>query len=255
MAYAAPRIRERLARDGDEFPVVARGVQRQLQDAISLVVLHLGVRQGRAQGEGARTAHARDEFADTGDRIGHTGRGLRPEALIVVIVAGEHELRAGVVQRLPQRLRRGVGQGAGAEERVMHIGERATLRARGEIGAQPLFLRRARGLRDVAVEGDDVPVAQVVAVVALRGIARRRAEIAEVPRRAGRAVLVVAGDRPGARLVPAPRGVVAVGVIGARPAGIGVVARQEHGAGDRVEQVCGEGVAVAGAVCDVAGAD
>src|SRR2546430_9408002 len=61
MAYAAPRIRERLAGDGDELPVVASGEQRQLQDAISLVVLHLGVRQGRAQGEGARTAHARSE--------------------------------------------------------------------------------------------------------------------------------------------------------------------------------------------------
>src|SRR5437870_7122804 len=75
MAYAAPRIRERLARDGDEFPVVARGVQRQLQDAISLVVLHLGVRQGCAQGE-HRGAERPDLWRPEVDAVRH---GLRLE--------------------------------------------------------------------------------------------------------------------------------------------------------------------------------
>src|SRR5438105_5399988 len=99
----------------------------------------------------------------------------------------------------------------------MHIGERATLRARGEIGAQPLLLRRARGLREVAAKGDDVPVAQVVAVVALRRIAGGRTEVAEIAGGPGRAVLAVGGGRPGARLVPAPGGGVPVGGHGGGP--------------------------------------
>src|SRR5437879_10611070 len=137
----------------------------------------------------------------------------------------------------------------------MHIGERATLRARGEIGAQPLLLRRARGLRDVAVKGDDVPVAQVVAVVALRRIARGRTEVAEIAGGPGRAVLVVAGDRPGARLVPAPGGGVAVGAPVAGPARMPALARQKKRATGHNELASARGHRIAGGVHRTASAD
>src|SRR5213596_3394060 len=103
----------------------------------------------------------------------------------------------------------------------------------------------------VAVQGDDVPVAQVVAVVALGGIARRRAEVAEVAGGPGCVVLVVAGYRLGAGFVPAPGRVVAIGVVAARGVGVGVVPGHEHGARDGVEQVRGEGVPVPGAIGDI----
>src|SRR6266516_2637345 len=67
----------------------------------------------------------------------------------------------------------------------------------GVVGLEPLLLRRARARGDVgavAVQHDDVPGAQIVAVVALGGVARRGAEIAEVAvRRGARHVVLLPG--------------------------------------------------------------
>src|SRR3989454_11281411 len=95
-------------------------------------------------------------------------RRLRGEPLVVVVVPDDDQLRPGVVQVLPQRRHLGVSPlVAGAEERVVPVGDRAPLGALGEIGLEPYLLRRAHVHRDVAVQRDDVPGAQIVAVVAL----------------------------------------------------------------------------------------
>src|SRR2546428_1199513 len=86
----------------------------------------------------------------------------------------------------------------------------------GEIGPEPLLLGAARAHVDVAVERDHVPGPEIVAVVTLSGIARRRAEIAEVAGCARRQVVLVARRGSGARDVPPPRGSVAVGIVGTR---------------------------------------
>ena len=127
MTGSASHVGERLAGDGEELPVVAGGVQRQLQD-------------GRPEREQASAAHAHDELADPVDRVGQARRGLRREPLVVMIMAVEHEVRSPVVQGLPQGPHRSVLQGPGAEERMMEVGERAAHRVRCEVGAQPLFL-------------------------------------------------------------------------------------------------------------------
>ena len=132
---------------------------------------------------------------------------------------------------------------------------RALLRARREVRAQPLLLRRAGVHRHVVVDHDDVPLAQIVAVVALRRVTRRCAEVAEVPGGTRRVVLVVADRRPGAGFVSPPGGVVAGRVIGRRAILVGVVAQREHGAGNAVEQGGGRFVAARRARRDVARSD
>src|SRR5438445_1467368 len=57
---------------------------------------------------------------------------------------------------------------------------RALLAVQRQVGAQPLHLCSRRCDVELAVERDDVPVAQVVAVVALGWIARDSAEVTEV---------------------------------------------------------------------------
>src|ERR1041385_7963993 len=122
---------------------------------------------------------------------------------------------------------------AGAEKRMMPVGEGAALRALREVCPQPLLLRRANVHRNAAVQSNDVPVAEVVAVVDFPRRARGGAEVVEITSGPCRVVIVVARDRPGASLEPTPRGVVAVLVVAARPIGIRVVPAGEHRSGDR----------------------
>src|SRR6266480_5158814 len=57
-----------------------------------------------------------------------------------------------------------------AEQRMVEVRERALVGVRGQVAAQPRLLGRAGRARDgralaVGVEGDDVPIADLVAVV------------------------------------------------------------------------------------------
>src|SRR4029077_1785974 len=127
----------------------------------------------------------------------------------------------------------------------MESREYPLLRVRGEIALEPRLLGRARGGRDegvVAVEHDDVPGAEVVAVVSLARISSdgagvAGAEVTEVTGgRSARVVVVVPRDRIGPGLVTAPRRIVAIRVIGGRAVREGGIADRKHGPGDVVEQ-------------------
>ena len=142
---------------------------------------------------------------------------------------------------------------------MMPVGEERLAGVGRQVGPQPALLGRAcraaaGDLAAVAVQHDDVPGAQVVAVVARARRAGRRAEVGEVGSGLP-GVLVVAERRARAGRVPAPGGRVAAGEgrgIGHR---VGVVAEREDRAGEAVEQAGGGLVAVVVAGGDVTGAD
>src|SRR3989442_12838313 len=174
VARAAPRVRGRLARHGDELPGVGPITQRELQHAVYARNAHLAVGDGRADGVSPRSpSRAAHELANPTSQAGGPAGRLGGDPLVVVRVSGAHDLRAGVVQRLPQRLglRHAAVRAAGAEPRVMPVREGAALGMRGEDSPKPLLLGRARAHGAVAVEGFDVPVAEIVAAVTLGGLA------------------------------------------------------------------------------------
>src|SRR5882724_12383263 len=105
MTRAASRVGEGFAGNGDELPVVAGGAQRQLEDSQGRVVEHLGVGYRRVDHEQTAAAGTGDELTDPVGRICGAGSRLRGEALVVVVVPDDNDLRSGVVQVLPQRLR------------------------------------------------------------------------------------------------------------------------------------------------------
>jgi hypothetical protein len=137
---------------------------------------------------------------------------------------------------------------ARAEGRVVGVGQDAACFAGREVAAQPgLLLSHGFALK-VAVERDQVPGAEVEAVVALVRLAGPPAPIGVVGRGFGAAVFVVAGHGPTARLVPAPGEVVAALELGLGATPVGQVAEDEDSAGQAVEQCGGRGRAGLGAV-------
>ena len=197
------RIGVDAARDRHELPVVAGRVERQLQDAERAAAPGLAVGLDRPEGVMAPPAGTDHELPDPAIRIRDAGRRLRGESLVGVVVAGQDHIRVEVIERLVQRLHGrviAVG-GARAEARVVPHRHHAFRTACGKVGSEPLLLGGAGSARndravEVRVQNDDVPGAQVVAVVALRRIARRGAEIGEVRGRIRRVVVMVAGSRP-----------------------------------------------------------
>ena len=179
-----------------------------------------------------------------------------------MLMAVEHQVGVRGVQVVPQDLsagevHRAVG-GPGVILRLVPDGERALLRIGSQIALQPLLLHRAGRDRHelvVVVQHDDVPISQLVAVVALVARADQISVVVERRSRVAGVVLVIPQRRAGAGLVPPPRGVVAVGVISRGTVGIGVVPGREDGTRNRVEDLRGQLVAIGVARRDVAGAD
>src|ERR1051325_265083 len=70
---------------------------------------------------------------------------------------------------------------------------------RSQICLQPLLLRRARTtathLTTIRVERDEMPSADIIAVIACGGIARCGAEVIVVTARASRQIFMVSNDR------------------------------------------------------------
>src|SRR6188768_1373796 len=114
-------------------------------------------------------------------------------------------------------------------------GDAARARRR-EVLAQPLDLRRAFRSEHVAVQRDDVPVADFEAVVAEAAGTGVLAEITEVGVGAGGFVLVVARRRARPVPVPSPGRLVTLGVLRRGALKVGVVARGEHGAFAGIDQ-------------------
>ena len=240
VAAVCARVAESLTGDGHELPRVATVVERELQHTERPAVADLAVEADMIRVLGISGApRADDELANPERGVLDLGGGLGREPFIERVVRVDDDVDTSGVQRVPQRADVGVGRILGIEQRVVPVGDSTACRMGGEVGAQPLLLGRACGRGDAraaAVEHDDVPSAEVVAVVTLRGIARGGAEVAEIARGIGRLVVPVAGRRARARLLPPPVGVVTLLVLGERALVEGVVAVREHGARDVVEQ-------------------
>src|SRR6187200_349860 len=183
MALVAALVRKGAARDADELPVVARRMERQLEHTEVLVVAHLAVGLDLREVVEAPAADADDELADAALGVRALLRVLLGEAFVGVVVAGEDEIGAALVERLEDRRhRRVVAVLARGESRVMPHRDRARDLVRGEVLSHPLLLRRSRAATSahpgaVAVDDDDVPLAEVVAVPALRPISGGGAEV------------------------------------------------------------------------------
>src|SRR2546425_1423827 len=99
--------------------------ERELQDAVGRAVLDLAVRCGRTEGVVRLAPRSRHELANAVRWVGRAVGCLEREALIVLVVRIDHDLRTGGVQVVPQRLHRRVAlSGAPREEaRVMRSEE------------------------------------------------------------------------------------------------------------------------------------
>src|SRR6266481_5436018 len=132
-----------------------------------------------------------------------------------MIVTVDHDIRVAFLERLEERLYGEVVavRPAGAEERLVPIGEGAGRRMRREVCAQPFILGRtglaAADGQALAVQHDDVPFSEFVAIVAGLRVSRRLAEIVKVGRRSGRMKFVIAWSGPSAGFDAAPGLVVA----------------------------------------------
>ena len=182
-------VGERLAGLGDELPVVACGVQRQLEDAVGRGVAHLAVWRDRGDRGVVLAAGADDELADPAGRVGDPGGGLLGEALVDVVMAVQHDVCVGGIQRVPQRSCVLGGAPAGAKQRDVEAGKRARRTVRRQIRRKPAALRArwraATRIATVGIQDHHMPArADIEAVVALPRLAGRRTPVREVPRRA-----------------------------------------------------------------------
>src|SRR5262245_17630268 len=117
----------------------------------------------------------------------------------------------------------------------MPEGEHAR-RGTAEISPQPLFLRRSRLHRDVAVQRHDMPAAEIEGVVAEAGRPRARAEVGEVAARVRCLVVMIAWRRAGSGQVTAPGWRVATLEVSQRTGRVGVVPRRKNLAWNAVEE-------------------
>ena len=121
----------------------------------------------------------------------------------------------------------------------MEVGEGAALGILGQVCLKPSKLRRGSFAADIlagAVEGDYVPLAQVVGVVALGRIACGLTEVVEVGCGTFGFVVVVTWDGPCALLELSPGRLVALTEVLGRPAFVGVVAQGEDCALDTTDE-------------------
>src|SRR6266403_4880682 len=127
-----------------------------------------------------------------------------------MVVTADDDICAGFIKLLEERF---YGQviavdAAGTEERLVPIGEGTCCGMRGEVRAQPFSLRRtgvaSSNSLAFAVQRDDVPFSEFVAVVAGLRVSRRHAEIVKVGRCSGRMKFVIAWSGPGAGFDAAP---------------------------------------------------
>ncbi len=189
-------------------------------------------------------------------RVGSAVGVERGEALVVVVVSGEDDVGAGSGQGAPDGVEVGiVAVLAGRPAWVVPVGEQVAGRGRSEVVAEPGQLwavgSAAADLVAVGVDHDDVPVAEVVAVVALWLRSRSGSEHAVVAGGPGGDDVVVAlgGACPIEESAPGGR-VAALELLGLAVF-VGQITEGDDHAGMFGEQGCGGG-SPAVAVRDVA---
>jgi hypothetical protein len=104
MARPAACICKRFARLGDEAPVIAVGVQGQGEDAESVIIADFTVRQDRREAIVVPPSRSHHELTQAMRGVSPTIWVLRRKALVVVVVSIEHDLRATLIQVLPERV-------------------------------------------------------------------------------------------------------------------------------------------------------
>ena len=86
-------------------------MERQLEDTVGGVVAHEAVGHDAAgESNEGHSTRADDDLADPKRVVHGSGRCLKGEPLVVVIVAADDQLRTGVVKGLPQRGGQPVGR-------------------------------------------------------------------------------------------------------------------------------------------------
>src|SRR5215213_7610881 len=101
VAQSAPGICEGPAPRRDEPPLVAVRMEGELQDAVGLVVVDLAVGDGLQDRVVALASGANHKLPDAALGVWSPVRVLRREALVVVLVAGEHHVYARCVENVP----------------------------------------------------------------------------------------------------------------------------------------------------------
>jgi len=109
MTNRAARIGESLARLGDKLPVVTGRMQRQFKNPKGIAVANLAVGLDRAEGHVGFTACTNDELPDALCWVGRAVRVLRCKAFVVMGMAIQDQICAGIVERLPDRLHGATG--------------------------------------------------------------------------------------------------------------------------------------------------
>src|SRR5438876_1517111 len=176
VADAAAGIMKGLALFGDKLPSVFSRRERELQHAVSFPFANLAIRRGKAEKVVAASSSPNDNLPYSVCRVGFTLRVLRRESFVGMLVSGKNQVGVRGVQVFPQRLQLGMYgmalEYAAAKKSVMTIGQNASVGMFRKILLQPSLLRRAsraasQGLRvTIRIQRHNVPVAQVVAIVA-----------------------------------------------------------------------------------------
>src|SRR5687768_5475452 len=101
MPRTAPDIGKVMAGLRDEFPIIAIGIERQLEHAEGHVLANFAIRNRGPDPVIVLAAGPDNEFTDAACPVERTIRVLRREPLVIVIVTGNDHLGTGFVERAP----------------------------------------------------------------------------------------------------------------------------------------------------------
>ncbi len=123
-AIGCTRVGEGLPGDGDEFPIIAGSMQRQLKHPEGFIVADLGVRLAADESVEASSPCAYHELPNAFG-ICLTFRILRGKTLVVMVMTVQDHVCAMRIKGLPERPHtRGIPMLAGVETRLMPYRQR-----------------------------------------------------------------------------------------------------------------------------------
>src|SRR6266436_659434 len=200
-----PESRNVFPSSGMNSQVYFPGARVKLQHAEGLPISHFAVRGGKAKQAVAAPARPSDNFADAVFRVGLSVRVLWREPLVGMFMPRQNKVGVRRVKVFPEllqfRMPRVALEESAAEQRMVTIGEYASVGVLREVLLQPGVLRRACVAAPQApgaairIQHDDVPNAQIIAVVALTRRPGLRTPIAEIARCRRFHILVVSESR------------------------------------------------------------